>query len=153
MPTPPYPLHPKPMQKNWLDQHPRWKIPLGFVTLIFLMAVFVAVLLTIVTMSLHRSDVYKQAMAKTTEDLQVREQIGEPVQSAWIISGQLQVNGSSGDANLSIPISGPRGKGLIRAVAHKTGGVWRFRYLQVSVEGQPGNIDLLSVQPPPERDF
>jgi hypothetical protein len=141
------------MQKSWLEQHPRWKIPLGCLTLIFLIGVFVTVLLTIITTSFHGSDVYKQAMATATQNIQVREQIGEPVQSAWIVSGQLHINGSSGDANLSIPISGPRGKGLIRAVAHKTGGVWRFSYLQVSIEGGPGNIDLLSVQPPPERDF
>ena len=145
MPTSPCSLHPKPMQKNWLEQHPRWKIPLGFVILIFLMAVFAAVLLTIITTSIHSSDVYKQAMATATENIQIREQIGEPIQSAWIVSGQLHVKGSSGDANLSIPISGPRGKALIRAVAYKTGGVWRFTCLQVSVEGASGNIDLLSV--------
>ena len=141
------------MQKSWLEQHPRWKIPLGCLTLIFLIGVFVTVLLTIITTSFHSSDVYQQAMAKATENLQVREQIGEPVQSAWFITGQLHVNGSSGNADFSIPISGPRGKGLIRAVAYKTGGIWRFTYFQVSVEGQPGNIDLLSVQPQPERNF
>jgi len=138
MPRPPYPLHPEPMQKSWLEQ---------------MIGVFVTVLLTIITTSFHSSDVYKQAMATATQNIQIREQIGEPIQSAWIVSGQLHVNGSSGDANLSIPISGPRGKALIRAVAYKTGGVWRFTCLQVSVEGQSGNIDLLSVQPPAERDF
>jgi hypothetical protein len=153
MPTPPYPLHPEPMQKSWLEQHPRWKIPLGCLILIFLIGVFVTVLLTIISTSFHSSDVYKLAMATATEDLQVRQQIGEPVQSAWFITGQLHVNGSSGDADFSIPTSGPRGRGLIRAVAHKRGGVWRFSYLQLRVEGQPGNIDLLSVQPPPKRDF
>jgi hypothetical protein len=141
------------MQKSWLEQHPRWKIPLGCLTLIFLIGVFVTALLTIITTSFRSSDVYKQAMAKATEDLQVREQIGEPVQSAWILRGQLHVNGRSGDADLSIPISGPRGEGLIRAVAYKTEGVWRFTYLQVCITGQSGNIDLLSVQPPAERDF
>ena len=49
--------------------------------------------------------------------------------------------------------SGPRGKGTIRAVANQTGGVWQFTYLQVSVDGQPTSIALLSIQPPPERDF
>ena len=64
------------MQKSWLEQHPRWKIPLGCLTLIFLIGVFVSVLLTIITTSFHSSDVYQQAMAKATENLQVREQIG-----------------------------------------------------------------------------
>jgi hypothetical protein len=72
---------------------------------------------------------------------------------SWFISGQLHGNGSTGNADLSIPISGPKGKGSLRAVAYQRGGVWRFTSLQVSSEGQPGSIDLLSVQPPAERDF
>ncbi len=147
MPTPPYPLHPEPMRKSWLEQHPLWKIPLGCVTLVLLIGLFVAVLLTIITTSFRNSDVFKQAMATATANPQVRAQIGEPIKAAWMVSGQLNVSGSSGNANLSIPLSGSRGKGVLRAVAKKSSGVWRFTYLQVSVEGQPGNIDLLSVQP------
>ncbi len=153
MPTPPYPLHPEPMQKSWLEQHPHWKIPLGCLTLILLIGVFATILITIITTSFRSSEVYKQAMARATENLQVRERIGEPINAVWLVSGQLNVSGSTGNANLSIPISGPKGKGVIRAVAKKSGSVWRFTYLQVKVEGQPGNIDLLPVLPPAERDF
>ena len=135
------------MQKNWLEQHPRWKIPLGFLILLLLIVVFGGVVMTIVTASLRSSDVYKQAMAKAAENLQVRDEIGEPMKPAWLISGQLNVSGRTGKANLSIPISGPHGKGVIRALANKSG-VWRFTYLQVHVDGQPENIDLLSIQPP-----
>ena len=151
--TPPYPLHPAPLQRSWLERHPRWKIPLGGLTLFFLMGIFAGTLITIITMSFHGSDVYKQALAKAADSPQVREQIGEPIKPAWLISGQLNSAGSSGSANLSIPISGPRGKGVIRAVAYKTGGVWRFKSLEVSVDGQSATIDLLSVVASSERDF
>jgi hypothetical protein len=114
---------------------------------------FFAIVMTIVTTSFRNSDVYKQALAQAASNSQVRDLIGEPLKPAWLISGQLNVSGSTGNANLLIPISGPRGKGAIRAVANKTGGVWRFTYLQVSVDGQPASIDLLSIQPPAERDF
>jgi hypothetical protein len=141
------------MKKSWLDQNPYWKIPLGFLTLIFLIALFVAILMTVITTSFRSSDVYKQALTQAASNPQVREQIGEPLKPAWLISGQLNVSGSTGNANLSIPISGPRGKGTIRAVATKTGAVWRFTYLQFNVDGHPASIDLLSIQPPAERDF
>ena len=153
MSTPPYPLHPEPMKKSWLEQNPYWKIPFGCLTLIFLIALFVVVLMTVITTSLRNSDVYKQALAQAASNSQVRLQIGEPLKPAWLLSGQLNVSGSTGNANLSIPISGPRGKGTIRAIANKTGRVWRFTYLQISVDGHPASIDLLSIQPPAERDF
>ena len=153
MTTPPYPLQPQPLRRSWIEQHPNWKIPLGCLTLFLLIAVFVLCLMAVITSAFRSSDVYKQAVAKAGENQQVRNLIGEPVKPAWLISGQLNVSGSTGNANLSIPISGPRGKGTIRAVAFKNAGVWRFTVLQVNVEGQSESIDLLSVQPPLERDF
>jgi hypothetical protein len=153
MPTPPYPLHPGPMRRSWLERRPLWKIPLGCLTLLFLIALFGLLTMTIITASFRSSDVYKQALAKAGDNEQVRDLMGEPIRPAWLSSGDLHVNGNTGDANLSIPISGPRGKGVIRAVAFKSEGVWRFTYLKVKVEAQGESIDLLSVQPPAERDF
>jgi hypothetical protein len=147
MSTPPYPLHPEPMQKSWLERRPLWKIPLGCLTLIFLIGAFGLVLMTVITMSFRSSDVCKQGIAKASENPQVREQIGEPIRTGWLISGKMNVSGSSGNANLWIPVSGPRGRGAIRAVAHKNAGVWFFTCLQVTIEGRSSPIDLLSIQP------
>ena len=106
MTTPPYPLQPQPLRRSWIEQHPNWKIPLGCLTLFLLIAVFVLCLMAVITSAFRSSDVYKQAVAKAGENQQVRNLIGEPVKPAWLISGQLNVSGSTGNANLSIPISG-----------------------------------------------
>lgn len=152
MPTPPYPLHPEPMKKSWVERHPLWKIPLGLLTILLLMLLFGIVLFTVVTTSFRHSDVYRQAMRIATNDPQVREQLGEPIKAAWAVSGELNVAGSTGHANLSIPISGPHGSGVIRVVADKSG-VWRFSCLEVEMKLGPEKIDLLSVQPPVQREF
>ncbi len=141
------------MKRSWLERNPYWKTPLGFLTLVFLFGLFFAIMMTVVTASFRGSDVYQQALSQAAANSQVSEQIGEPIKPAWLVSGQLNVRGSGGNADLSIPISGPRGKGSIHAVANKTAGAWHFTYLQVTVEGQPASIDLLSVQSPAERDF
>ncbi len=150
MTNPPYPLHPEPMRKSWLDQHPRSKIPLGCLTVLFLIGMFVVLVMTIVTASVRSSDVYKEAMARAAADENVRAQIGNPIKADWLIAGELKVSNDSGSANLSIPISGPRGRGTIRAVASKSGGVWRFSCLQVVVEGRASRIDLLPTASPTE---
>jgi hypothetical protein len=153
MPTPPYPVHPEPIKKSWLERNPLWKIPLGCLTLLVLLAAFGIILMTAITSSFRQSDVYKQAIAKATANPQVRERIGEPIQPDWLISGEMNVSGNSGKANLIIPISGPRGRGRIHTVAQKSDGVWRFTYLQVELADQSASIDLLSIQPPEQRDF
>jgi hypothetical protein len=153
MTTPPYPLHPEPIKKSWLERNALWKIPLGCLTLFALLAVFVIILMTVITSSFRHSDVYQQAIAQATANTQVREHIGEPIKPDWLISGELNVTGSSGKANLIIPISGPRGRGSIHAVAQKSGGVWRFTYLQVELANQSSSVDLLSIQPPGQPTF
>jgi hypothetical protein len=147
MPSPPYPLQPEPIRKSWLDQHPHSKIPLGCLTLLFLVGMFVALLMTVITTSFRSSDVYKQAMAQAAANEQVHDQIGDTIKADWLIAGELKVNGGSGSANLSIPISGLRGRGTIRAVASKSGGVWRFSCLQVAVKDHRSVIDLLPIVP------
>jgi len=144
MSTPPYPLHPEPLKRSWIECHPLWKIPLGFATLMLLICGFAVGAGTIVVASYRHSDVYKQAMAKALGNPTVREQMGEPIQAAWFISGSLHINGSSGNADFSIPISGPRANGSIRVIAFKNAGVWRFTYLQVNVAGRGTCIDLLA---------
>lgn len=153
MTTPPYPLHPEPLKKSWLERRPLWKIPLGCLILFLLIGIFGSIVMTIITTSFHNSDVYKQAVAKAVENSQVLDAIGEPIHPGWFVSGQLNVSGGTGSADLLIPISGPHGSGSIRAVASKNRGAWRFTDLQVNIKSRSETIDLLSVQPPPERDF
>ena len=153
MPTPPYPLHPEPMKKSWVERNPLWKIPLGVLVIMLLIVAFGIIVFSIVTLSFHHSDVYQQAIVRAIQDPQVRDALGEPIKVGWFSSGELNVNGNTGNADLSIPISGPNGKGAIRAVAAKADGVWHFTALQVTVVGRQSVIDLLSVQPPPARDF
>jgi hypothetical protein len=153
MPTAPYPLHPEPMKRSWLERNALWKIPLGCVILLGLLATFGISVMTVITSSFRRSEVYKQAMAQAAASPQVREQIGEPITPAWLISGEMHVSGSGGTANMIIPISGPRGRGRIHAVAQKSGGVWRFTWLRVDVTNQSAAIDLLSSGPSGPREF
>lgn len=147
MANPPYPIIPPQMKRSWLENHPRWKIPLGFLVLILLFGGFGAGLMTVLVASFRSSDVYKQSFVRAGANPQVRQSLGEPIQPGWFITGQLNVNGSTGNANLSIPISGPRGKAAIRVIASKTGGIWTFTYLQVKVEGRQECIDLMSTPP------
>ncbi|MDQ6808418.1 MAG: cytochrome c oxidase assembly factor 1 family protein, partial [Verrucomicrobiota bacterium] len=44
------------------------------------------------------------------------------------------VEGTSGKADMTIPISGPHGSGTIYAVATKTAGRWIYSILEVEVK-------------------
>jgi hypothetical protein len=153
MATSPYPIVPGPFEPGWFDRHPAWKIPFACFVLIFLVGAVAAGVFLLVENSFHHSEVFAQAMARAGEDVQVRSQIGTPLTAAWLISGHLNLKGSSGNADFSIPIAGSRHKGTMRAVAVKGAGTWRFEQLTVTLEGQAESIDLLAAAPTSTREF
>ena len=93
--------------------------------------------------AMKSSDVYKEALARAKASPAVAEALGTPIKAGYFISGNIKVSGPSGDADLSIPISGPRGKGTIYVEARKSAGEWSFSLLEVKIAGTQERIDLL----------
>jgi len=150
-PRPPYPLVPAPFERSWLDRHARWKIPLGCLIGILLFCAFVAVILTVVNVSFRKSTVYQEALARAGRSSEVVSRIGEPLQPGRFLQGRLNVSGSTGTANMTIPVAGPRGKATIVLDARKVDGAWMFRTLVVQFEGQSDAVNLLEGAPASEQ--
>jgi len=130
-------------RKSWFDRNWKWFVPSGCLTVIVLFLAFVAAVFGIVETSFRSSGPYTHALALAQASSQVSDKIGRPLMPGWFVEGSININGDSGDADISIPISGPRGKGEIYVVANKIAGVWQYKTLQVEVNGQPDRIDLL----------
>ena len=130
----------------WLTRNWKWVVPVGCLGLIIVLVGFVGGILLIVETSFKNSDAYTGALAQAQSNSQVAEKIGRPMKAGWFVSGNINVSGSSGHADLSIPISGPKGKGMIFVVATKSAGRWLFKTLQVEVNGDSERIDLLQAE-------
>jgi hypothetical protein len=100
--------------------------------------------------ALRSSDAYQLALAAAQREPAVTAVLGAPVRAGWLTTGQINVAGSNGEANLEIPISGPRGSGTIAARANKAAGKWSFTTLNVRISGRSTPLDLLAA-PRPEH--
>ena len=103
---------------------------------------FAAFLVFVIFGALKQTDVYKTAVARAKSNSQVIAALGQPIEEGWFLSGSTKVNGGSGTADLSIPISGPKGKGTIYAVATKSAGQWNYSKLEVKIDSTGETIDL-----------
>jgi Cytochrome oxidase complex assembly protein 1 len=108
-----------------------------------LFVVIVGSIALIVFGAMKSSDVYKDALARAKTHPAVIEALGSPVKEGLLLSGNTNVNGASGEANLSIPVSGPKGKGTIYVAATKSLGRWNYSGLVLEIEGTHQRIDLL----------
>ena len=117
-----------------------------------LLAAFAAGILLLIETSFQHSGFYHQALERAQANPQVVQKIGQPLRAGWLASGSVNTHGtSSGDADVAIPISGPKGKGTIYLVAKKSAGLWKFETLQVEVAGQKERIDLLKSEEVPSQ--
>ena len=123
-------------------------MPLGCFTVALLFLVFVGSIVLIVFSAMKSTDVYKAALARTKADPAVTEALGSPIKDGFLVSGNTNVNGASGESNLAIPISGPKGKGTIYVSATKSLGRWIYSGLVVEVSGTHERIDLLQTAAP-----
>ena len=97
----------------------------------------------IVFTAVKSTDVYKDALARAKVHPVVIEALGSPITGGFLVSGNTNVNGASGEANLSIPIAGPKGKGTIYAAARKSLGQWNYSGLVVEIANTHRRVDLL----------
>jgi hypothetical protein len=81
-------------------------------------------------------------------DPAVIEALGSPINDGFLVSGNTNVNGASGESNLAIPISGPKGKGTIYVSANKSLGRWSYSGLVVEFGQTHERIDLLQKAAP-----
>ena len=118
-------------------------MPVGCFGMLTLLVTFVASIALIVFSAMKSTDVYKDALARAEAHPSVIEALGSPIKEGFLVSGNTNVNGASGEANLSIPISGPKGKGTIYVAATKSLGEWNYSGLVVEIKKTHQRIDLL----------
>ena len=97
---------------------------------------------------MKQSDAYKIALARAQVNQAVIEAIGSPISQTGIVSGNSNVNGPTGQANLSIPLNGPKGKATLYVEAKKSADTWFFQTMVVKIEKTGERIDLNTLPEP-----
>jgi hypothetical protein len=148
--TPAQPILPT-SKPNWWTRNWKWFVPTGCLTILVLFVAFVVSIVAIVFTAIKSTDPYKDALARAKMNPAVIEALGSPIKEGFFVSGNTNVNGAAGDADLAIPISGPKGKGTIYAKAIKSLGRWSYSDLVVEIQATRNRIDLLKGPAPPNE--
>lgn len=136
----------RPPQKGWWSRNWPWFVPVGCLGFLLLAVASVALLLFLGLRVVKSSDVYVQALERARTSPAVAEALGSPIEDGMLPSVSIHLQGSSGKADLTIPLSGPRGKGTLYALGTRHLARWKFTRLEVAVIGSEDRINLLEEQ-------
>ncbi|MEI6232190.1 MAG: cytochrome c oxidase assembly factor Coa1 family protein [Planctomycetota bacterium] len=90
------------------------------------------------------SGAYTQAVATAKANPDVQKKIGTPMTEGFFTTGNVSTTNNTGNADLSIPVSGPNGSGTLHAVGTLNNGKWTYSVLDIEVGGE--HIDLLNAE-------
>lgn len=135
-------MPPLPSTSNWWSRNWKWLVPVVVVTGMALIAAFIAAIFALVFGMMRSSEPYQTAMQRAQTNTQVSAALGQPLESGWFITGNIADSGAQGEANLAIPIHGPRGQARIFVEARQQYGQWHYDTLAVKLPGTDPPIDL-----------
>jgi Cytochrome oxidase complex assembly protein 1 len=133
---------------NWFGRNWKWFVPVGCLSLLMLFVAVVCLFAVGVFGMMRHAEPYQHALAAAQANPQVIAVTGQPIESGFMVQGNITTHNDSGSADMYVPITGPKGKATVHVVAEKTRDQWTYEVLEADVGAGPP-IDLRPSAPAP----
>jgi hypothetical protein len=108
------------------------------------MVVFAAGIFALIMQGMRSSDVAQEAVTRAQANPAMVQRLGPGIDEGWMMSGSINVAaGGTGDAQLAVPISGPKGSATVYVIANKVAGTWNYSQILAAIDGSGEKVDLL----------
>ena len=130
-------------KKGWLARNWKWLVPVGGCGTILACLGCLAIIFVTVFGVIKSSDIYQQSLVMVQGNPKAIAVLGTPIKVGFLPSGSIDVEGSSGQADFAIPVSGPKASGKVYVVAAKSAGKWRFTTFELVLDDVDKPINLM----------
>jgi hypothetical protein len=146
METATQPQAPRP---GWWSRNWKWFLPtgcclgtlLGIILAIAIFGMGIVGLFSGISKILKSSEPYQTAVARAKANEKVVTALGTPIEEGFPM-GKVNTNNDTGEADLSIPLTGPKGKCTVYVVGTRSGGTWTYSKMSATITGTDESIDL-----------
>ena len=130
-------------QPSWWKRNWKWAVPVGgcFTLLLLVIALFGSIFYGVTTM-LEKSQPYEYALEKINGDEEIISILGSPIEQDGMMQGSINWNNGNGKADMKIPITGPKGSGILYINASSVDDTWEYHEIRVEITDNE-SIDLL----------
>ena len=107
---------------------------------------FVVAIVGGVMLFLRSSEPCAETLRSAQNSPALQQALGEPMKMGWFLVGSVSITNESGSADISIPISGPKGSVRIRTRALRQDRVWSYQEMSTQLPSGEA-VDLLPTLP------
>lgn len=104
--------------------------------------VLLGAILGSVFFALSNSEAAQTALERAAANQSLTEKIGSPIRRGWLVTGSIKVDGGSGNVDIAVPVSGPKGSATIYVRGTRSAGRWTFDLIEAAPDDGSQRIDL-----------
>ncbi|SIS68694.1 cytochrome c oxidase assembly factor Coa1 family protein [Neptunomonas antarctica] len=94
--------------------------------------------------SMLKGEVFDQSMVTISQNTEVIEVVGEPIEAGYFVMGSIQTSGTRGEASLQYSISGPKREADVYVQAYKEMEAWSLYNVIVHIPETDKKIQVVS---------
>ena len=132
-------------QKNWFQRHWKWLVP----AILLLSAVPVlqstlgGALMDYGTLYMN-PELYENALTKVREHKKATDILGEPIETLFLVEGEVRYFNDGNLVNMTIPIKGSITKGRMDVQANKLNDEWVYSLIRVRTKKPKNSIYIIA---------
>ncbi len=133
-------------RKSWFSRNKSWALPTGGCLLVVLVVVCIALMFFVgLKETVFESGPYKYAVEEASNNLKVKEVLGDDIITESIFSGRITIDNDQ-HADFKIPLKGNKSKGFVFVIAERENKTqdWQYKKLYVIAEKSTDTIHLLN---------
>ena len=92
--------------------------------------------------AIKSSEPYSESLRRAQASAELIEELGEPIESGFLVQGNIHLNNNDGNADLNYTVSGPKGTATVNVVGSKKDGVWSYSEMNATPSDGSALIDL-----------
>ena len=126
-----------PMQQpSWFSRNWKWLLPVGCLVPLLCCGSFAGFTAFTVAATMKSSVAFTEGLSRASANEEVRAALGTPIEASGFPMGSVNSTNGRGTADVTVGLTGPKGKGTLHVSARSTGpGKWEFDVIDVDVEG------------------
>lgn len=132
---------------GWWSRNWKWFVPTGCLTMILIAGLLLFGLIGLgikgVSSLMGSSEPVRHAITLAQANPAAVAALGTPLEPGAMINGTLQTDNSSGHADLSIPLKGPKGNGRVYIKGEREADRWTYSLIELAIDASGERIDLL----------
>lgn len=132
---------------GWWSRNWKWFVPTGCLTVILIAGLLLAGLIGLgikgVSSLMGSSEPVRHAITLAQANPAAVAALGTPLEPGAMINGTLQTDNSSGHADLSIPLKGPKGSARVYIKGEREADRWTYSLIELAIDASGERIDLL----------